>query len=336
MVAAMTSLIFHSVLRLAGTARNREEPHKCGAADNCRGSSNTMTEVQQPANDGVTAAMASSGQSGAPPVGAPEPAGQGASSPSGTTPGPDRHGFTFPTAYTILFLLLIVMAVLTWIIPAGQYELNPDGAPIPGTYHNVPQNPQKILSGTLLAPITGTYGIQAADGNVSPYNSGTLYGAINVALFVLVIGGFLGLTMKTGAIDAGIACAGTQPGHTRESAHSDPDGRVHARWNDLRHGRGEPGVLRADHRRDDRAAVRRGDRRGGHPARLRHRHAGVDHQSVCDGHRLSVRGSLARRWAGRAAGDAGTRRRYRDLVRDALRGACQSRSVKVAGLPHEG
>jgi uncharacterized ion transporter superfamily protein YfcC len=118
---------------------------------------------------------------------------------------PAQRWFTFPSAYTILFLLLIVMAILTWVIPAGQYELNADGAPIPGTYHTVPQNPQKILSGTLLAPITGTYGIQAPDGNVSPYNSGTLYGAINVALFVLVIGGFLGLTMKTGAIDAGIA-----------------------------------------------------------------------------------------------------------------------------------
>jgi uncharacterized ion transporter superfamily protein YfcC len=118
---------------------------------------------------------------------------------------PEQRGLAFPSAYTILFLLLIVMAVLTWIIPAGRYELNADGAPIPGTYHTVPQNPQKILGGTLLAPITGTYGIQAEDGSVSPYNSGTLYGAINVALFVLVIGGFLGLTMRTGAIDAGIA-----------------------------------------------------------------------------------------------------------------------------------
>jgi uncharacterized ion transporter superfamily protein YfcC len=114
------------------------------------------------------------------------------------------HRFTFPSAYTILFLLLIVMAALTWVIPAGQYDRNPSGEPIPGTYHNVPPNPQKLVSGTLLAPITGTYGIQASDGSVSPYNSGTLYGAINVALFVLIIGGFLGLTMKTGAIDAGI------------------------------------------------------------------------------------------------------------------------------------
>jgi uncharacterized ion transporter superfamily protein YfcC len=96
------------------------------------------------------------------------------------------------------------MAALTWVIPAGQYDLDRDGAPIPGTYHTVAPNPQKLISGTLLAPITGTYGIQARDGFVGPYETGTLYGAINVALFVLVIGGFLGITMKTGAIDAGI------------------------------------------------------------------------------------------------------------------------------------
>src|SRR5436309_16058841 len=95
-------------------------------------------------------------------------------------PAPRR--FAFPSAYTILFLLLAVMAVLTWVIPAGQYDRGADGEPVPGTYHLVPQNPQKLLSGTLLAPISGTYGIQSAEGNVSPSNTGTLYGAINVAL----------------------------------------------------------------------------------------------------------------------------------------------------------
>jgi uncharacterized ion transporter superfamily protein YfcC len=103
--------------------------------------------------------------------------------------------------------LLVLVAALTWVIPAGQYEKTPDGQPIPGTYHAVPSNPQRILSGTLLAPITGTYGIQGVDGQVSPDATGTLYGAINVALFVLVVGGFLGITMKTGAIDAGIGAA---------------------------------------------------------------------------------------------------------------------------------
>ena len=32
-----------------------------------------------------------------------------------------------------------------------------------------------------------------------------MFGAIDVALFILVIGGFIGITMKTGAIQAGIA-----------------------------------------------------------------------------------------------------------------------------------
>ena len=119
--------------------------------------------------------------------------------------GEDKGGgFKFPTAYTVLFALLILVVIATWFVPAGQYETNEDGEPIPGTYHEVPQNPQRLIAGTLLGPVDGMYGIQGEDGSVSIYNSGSLYGAIDVALFVLIIGGFLGVTMKTGAIDAGI------------------------------------------------------------------------------------------------------------------------------------
>ena len=49
------------------------------------------------------------------------------------------------------------------------------------------------------------YGIQDDTGNVDVWNYGELFGAIDVAMFVLIIGGFLGVTMKTGAINAGIA-----------------------------------------------------------------------------------------------------------------------------------
>lgn len=115
-----------------------------------------------------------------------------------------KGGFKFPTAYTVLFLLLILVVIATWIIPAGQYETNEDGEPIPGSYHQVEQNPQKIIADGLMAPVNGMYGIEGEDGSVGVYNSGGLYGAIDVALFVLVIGGFLGMTMATGAIDAGI------------------------------------------------------------------------------------------------------------------------------------
>lgn len=95
-----------------------------------------------------------------------------------------------PTAYTILFAIIIVVAILTWIVPAGQYDyVDPDASkkePIPGTYHTVEQNPQRAKE-VLLAPVSG------------------FYDAVDVALFVIVIGGFLGVVMKTGAIDAGIA-----------------------------------------------------------------------------------------------------------------------------------
>jgi uncharacterized ion transporter superfamily protein YfcC len=119
---------------------------------------------------------------------------------------PERKSrFTLPSAYTILFALIVLAAIATWIIPAGTYNLNEEGEPIPGTYHEVDAKPSRILVDSITAPINGLYGIEDETGNINYYNSGTLFGAIDVALFIIVIGGFLGVTMKTGAIQAGIA-----------------------------------------------------------------------------------------------------------------------------------
>ena len=98
----------------------------------------------------------------------------------------------------------MLAAIATWVIPAGLYDLNAVGEPIPGTYHQVAGKPARILVDSLTAPINGLYGIEDAKGNINYYNSGTLFGAINIALFILVIGGFLGVTMRSGAIQAGI------------------------------------------------------------------------------------------------------------------------------------
>ena len=125
--------------------------------------------------------------------------------PPESASGGSPSRFALPSAYTILFILIVLVAFATWIIPAGQYELNADGEPIPGTYQQVASNPQRIVTDSLLAPINGLYGIEGSDGSISVYNSGELFGAIDVALFVLVIGGFLGVTMKTGSIQGGIA-----------------------------------------------------------------------------------------------------------------------------------
>lgn len=99
-----------------------------------------------------------------------------------------------PTAYTLLFLIIVVIAALTWIIPGGQYDTKVDKAteqeiPVSGTYQQLPsdeQTPQGLWE-ILNAPING------------------FFDAKDIALFVLVIGGFLGVVMKTGAIDSGIS-----------------------------------------------------------------------------------------------------------------------------------
>ena len=132
------------------------------------------------------------------------------SDPTVTAPPPAKRRFTLPSAYTILFALIVLMALATWLIPAGAYQLDKEGAPIPGSYHEVAGDPQRILTDSLTAPINGLYGIEDSKGNISYYNSGTLFGAIDVALFIIVIGGFLGVMMATGAIQAGIGALVTR------------------------------------------------------------------------------------------------------------------------------
>ncbi len=103
----------------------------------------------------------------------------------------------FPSAYTILFGLIVVVAIATWFVPAGEYDRQLNEAlgrdvPVPGTYKEVAPNPQGFVD-IVLAPIAGFFDPGSYEAR-----------AIDVALFVLIIGGFLGIVTKTGAIDAGI------------------------------------------------------------------------------------------------------------------------------------
>ena len=95
--------------------------------------------------------------------------------------------FHMPTAYTILFLLLFLVAAATWVIPAGEYQRQgEDEVPVAGTYARVEQQPQGV-------------------GDVIQASFHGFYDAVDVALFILMVGGFLGVVMATGAIDAGVS-----------------------------------------------------------------------------------------------------------------------------------
>lgn len=109
-------------------------------------------------------------------------------------------GFRFPSAFTILFALIFLVAALTWIIPAGQYarvasEALGKDVPVAGSYAPADPNPQGVFD-VILAPIAGFYDPVSYAAN-----------AIDVSLFVLIIGGFIGVVTASGAIDAGIGRA---------------------------------------------------------------------------------------------------------------------------------
>ena len=126
--------------------------------------------------------------------------------------------FKFPTALTVLALVLVVVWIAAFFIPSGQYDIDPEtGGPVPGTYHELPtcsaDVPQPCEDRSLdyrfgllwRSPPTGLYGVESTVTRfVSPDEEGFLYGSAQIFFFVLAVGAFITMTMKTGAIENGI------------------------------------------------------------------------------------------------------------------------------------
>ncbi|MEO8220954.1 MAG: YfcC family protein [Specibacter sp.] len=120
---------------------------------------------------------------------------------------PRRH-FSFPSAFSVLAGVTILVWLAALVLPSGAYNTNADGGPIPGTYHAIDSNLSwgDRLMQLFLAPINGLYGVKdPTTGFIGPYESGELYGAAGVFMFVLAIGVFITMGMRTGAIENGIA-----------------------------------------------------------------------------------------------------------------------------------
>ena len=103
-----------------------------------------------------------------------------------------KKGFKMPSSYTVLLIIIAIMAVLTWIIPAGAF--------VDGVYKSQPQNPQGIWD-VLMAPVRAMLGTTPEKGSLIKETSA----AIDVAFFILMVGGFLGVVNETGMLDTGIA-----------------------------------------------------------------------------------------------------------------------------------
>ncbi|WP_448325918.1 hypothetical protein [Sulfitobacter sp. M13] len=76
--------------------------------------------------------------------------------PAKTDTQAEKLASRFPTAYTILLLLIVLLAALTWIIPAGQYDREMNEAvgrevAVAVAYKTVEANSQGFID-VLLAP----------------------------------------------------------------------------------------------------------------------------------------------------------------------------------------
>lgn len=123
---------------------------------------------------------------------------------------PTQKADRFPTAFTVLAVILLAMWALTFIIPSGYYTLDDKGNAVAGTYKSVDLHLSfgERLHDLFLSPANGMYGINpGGHGAIATGAEGSLYGAISVGFFVLVIGMFLTVCTRSGAMEAAIGAA---------------------------------------------------------------------------------------------------------------------------------
>lgn len=138
--------------------------------------------------------------------------------------------FQFPTAFTILFIIMLVAIGLTWIVPAGSYsKLSYDSGNNTllitsphGDTTTVPANQNELvkldinigidqfINGTIRKPIAIPETYQQLEqspkglGDVAvSMVEGTIEGA-DIIVFILILGGMIGVINKTGAFNAGL------------------------------------------------------------------------------------------------------------------------------------
>lgn len=109
---------------------------------------------------------------------------------AGTEPVAKKKGFHLPDAQIIMVIIIILAVIATWLAPAGEYErvVNENGnvMVVPGSYSHVDKTPVGLTSFLMVIPAA-------------------LQDVAGIFIFVLLIGGALGVVSSTGAIDAMIA-----------------------------------------------------------------------------------------------------------------------------------
>ena len=140
----------------------------------------------------------------------------------------------FPSAHTILLIIAAFVAISTWLIPSGKFDTlgydkeqkefiqkgEGEDKIFPASQETLDQLGikiplEKFTSGDIWKPvgIPGTYHeLKANPQGFKAFIQSPLQGivkSIDVILFVLIIGGFIGVVNHTGAFDAGVGWLAT-------------------------------------------------------------------------------------------------------------------------------
>ena len=126
-----------------------------------------------------------------------------------------NKGFSVPDTYIIIFLVVCLAALLTYIIPQGFYETQD----VTYLMDGVEKTKTVIKDGSFQyvldengEPVKQGISLFAAGGEVGLFNylfeglvSGDKWGSsVGIIAFILVIGGAFGIVLRTGAVESGI------------------------------------------------------------------------------------------------------------------------------------
>lgn len=129
-----------------------------------------------------------------------------------------KKGFRVPDTYVIIFFVVLLAAVLTYIIPQGFYSTEDITYTVNGTEKTrtvikpgsfeyvVDESGNPVTSGV---PLFATEDFGGRAGILNYVFEGMVTGdkwgsAVGVVAFILVIGGAFGVILRTGAVEAGI------------------------------------------------------------------------------------------------------------------------------------
>ena len=127
---------------------------------------------------------------------------------SGSAPVAGKSKFQFPSAVTTLAIVTVLVWVAAIFLPAGQYDLDADGSPIPGTFTEVPSPLEgwAKVQQLILAPVNGIYGLFNPETDVVDTETlGFMYGQIGVIVFIMAIGAFISVSFSTRALEVAVA-----------------------------------------------------------------------------------------------------------------------------------